>query len=379
MRRLAPSFAFLLCLGAAGAVAQTPAPSATTSPPPAFKTTMDALAGVLATVLPDALQRGPVDEARAARLKDGIAALQSVSHALSAMPGTALPDADPTLGIVMGELMRSIDDVEKSRPDRLPQTALSLASTCIACHTRTKAPSINAGLAPVDAGLDKDVRADIYAATRRFDDARRAYKAVAFDETFAAREPWRWERAVRRGLALEVRVMDDPVAAEALAGQVLATSTAEALWPAADAWQRDLRAWQRERGSDDGFGRAARLMNLAVGQRMAGDASAEVLFLRATGALHATLAKAGTLTRAEKAQALAWLGIAYENLTDLGVWGLFLFYDAACVEALPHTPLSRSCFARYERATLELFSGNSGAPLTGEMKQKLETLRRLSR
>ena len=71
--------------------------------------------------------------------------------------------------------------------------------------------------------------------------------------------------------------------------------------------------------------------------------------------------------------------MAYESLTDLDVWGLFLFYDAACIGALPHTALARSCFARYERATLELFSGNSGAPLPAVMKQRLEALRRKAR
>lgn len=382
MRR---SLALIACLLSLPAVAGEPAPTsapATTMTTTGFRANMDALAGVLATVLPDALQRGPVDVGRATRLKTGIAALQQVSHALSALPGTALPDADPTLGIVMGELLRSVDDVDHSRPDRLPQTALSLASTCIACHTRTKAPSLEVGLAPVDAGLDPDVRADIYAATRRFDDARRSYRDAVFDEGFAAKEPWRWERAVRRGLALEVRVHDDAKVASELVAQVLATPTAEALWPAADAWQRDLLAWRHERADDAdlGFARAARLMNLAIVQRRpGGDASAEVLFLRASAALHGALSSMTTLSPAERAQALAWLGIAYENLTDLDVWGLFLFYDAACVEALPHTPLARSCFARYERASLELFSGNSGAPLPAPMKQKVEALRRKAR
>jgi hypothetical protein len=371
----------LVCLPAVASEATT-TETTTSAPAPAFRANMHALAGVLASLLPDALQQGQVDDARAARLKSGIAALQQVSHALSAIPGTALPDADPTLGIVMGELMRSVDDVEHSRPDRLPQTALSLASTCIACHTRTKAPSVDAGLAAVDGTLDPDVRADIFAATRRFDDARRAYRDVVFDEVFAAKEPWRWERAVRRGMALEVRVHDDAKAASALVAQVLATPTAESLWPAADAWQQDLLAWRLERvdDADRGFARAARLMNLAIEQRRPdGDASAEILFLRASAALHQALSSATTLTPAERAQALAWLGIAYENLTDLDVWGLFLFYDAACVEALPHTPLARSCFARYERAILELFSGNGGAPLPAAMKQKVEALRRKAR
>ena len=351
---------------------------------------MDALAGVLASVLPDALQRGPVDEARAARLTAGIAALQQVSHSLSALPGTALPDADPTIAIVMGELVRTVDDVDHSREDRLPQTALSLASTCIACHTRSPAPSLAAGASPVDKALATDIRADIYAATRRFDEARAAYRSVVFDEGFAENEPWRWERAVRRALALEVRVHDDAVAASALAAQVLATPSAEALWPAADAWQRDLLAWRREqaagpdhhenRHDGDDFDRAARLMNQALQEpRRRGDAVAEVLLLRATAQLHRVLASSPARSPMQRAQALAWLGVAYEQLTELDVWGLFLLFDAACVEALPHTPLSRSCFARFERATLELFSGTGGTALPPATKQRLEALRKQAR
>jgi hypothetical protein len=364
--------------------------TAPTTAPTAFRGSMDALALVLARLLPDALRGGPVDAERAARLRGDIAALQQVSHALVTLPGAVLPDADPTVGIVMGELARAVDDVALSHADRLPQTALSLASTCIACHTRSKAPSLAGSVVPLDAAIPEDVRADIAAATRRFDDARAIYREVVFDEAFAAREPWRWERAVRRALALEVRVYGDPASSSSLAAQVLATPSAEALWPAADAWQRDLLAWRRERaaGGDhtgdrtdgDDFDRAARLMNQALQeQRRLGDASAEVLLLRASAALHRVLSSSAARPPAQRAQALAWLGVAYEQLTELDVWGLFLSFDAACVETLPQTPLSRSCFARYERATLELFSGTGGTSLPPATKTRLEALRRKAR
>jgi hypothetical protein len=245
-----------------------------------------------------------------------------------------------------------------------------------------------AGVAPVDETLAPDVRADIYAATRRFDDARAAYRSVVHDEAFAETEPWRWERSVRRALALEVRVHDDAAAASSIAAQVLVTPSAEALWPAADAWQRDLLAWRREQADDgsgaadrvDDFDRAARLMNQALrAQRRRGDASAEVLLLRASAALHRFLSSSAAHPPAQRAQALAWLGVAYEQLTELDVWGLFFLFDAACIEALPHTPLARSCFARYERATLELFSGTGGTALPPATKQQLEALRRKAR
>lgn len=356
------------------------APHARAEPTPVFRGNMDALAAVLATLLPDALDQRPVDDARAGRLRDGIRALRSVAHTLGVMKAADLPDADPTIGIVLAELGKTADDVARSKPDRLPQTALEVVSACIACHTRTAGPPARIALAPVDAKLPADVRADILAATRRFDEARVAYNSVVFDEAFAARDAWRWERAVRRSLALEVRVADDAKGAAAIVEQVLGTPTAEALWPAASGWQRDVKLWRKETTPEAPFARAARLMNDAVqNRRPAGDASAEILFLRATAALHTLLGTTTTLSKPERAQALAWLGIAYENLIELDVWGLYLSYDAACVDNAPHTPLARTCFARYERAALELFSGNGGAPLPVEMQQRVDELRARAR
>jgi hypothetical protein len=70
---------------------------------------------------------------------------------------------------------------------------------------------------------------------------------------------------------------------------------------------------------------------------------------------------------------------AYEQLTELDVWVLFLLYDGACVEAAPHTPLARGCFERYERATRERWSGNSGAPLPDDVAVDVARLRALAR
>ena len=84
----------------------------------------------------------------------------------------------------------------------------------------------------------------------------------------------------------------------------------------------------------------------------------------------------GPLLRRGPARAFGGLGGRPSSLVgDRGLRAV----QGACVEALPHTPLARSCLARYERATLELFSGNSDAPLPAAMKQKLEALRRKAR
>jgi len=373
MIRRAALASLMLCLA-------TPAVAADAPPPVAFRATMDALAAVLTTLLPEALDRRPVDEARAARIKESVASLERVTGELARLHGADLPDADPTLGVIFGELGRAVADVRKSKPDRLPQTALSVASTCLACHTRAASVSKDIGLGPVDARLDGDVRADILVATRRFDDARRAYRGVVFDEAFATAQPWRFERAARRALALEVRVMEDPAQAKAIAVRVLETPSAEALWPAADAWRADLSDWSSEPKDEPPLARAARLMNDALAERTPrGDAQNEVLFLRATAAIHSALSSSSPMTLLERAQALSWLGIAYGALAELDVWGLFLAFDAACVEAAPKTALARSCLARYERAVVELYGGTGGVTLPPEQEQQLRVLRRTAR
>jgi mono/diheme cytochrome c family protein len=359
----------------------TSTPGTTAAPAASFLRQMDMLAGVLGALLPDALNQGPVDAARAQRLRDGVGALQGVAHDLGAMSASLLPDADPSLGLLLTELNRAVDDVDRSRPDRLPQTALSLASTCIACHTRTAGRAAPPGLADVDAALPADVRADILTATRRFPEARAAWRDVVFDEDFARNERWRWERAVRRALAVEVRVASDARGAARLVEQVLATPGADVLYTAASAWRADVAAWRAETAPEAPYAQAARLMNEVVRRHTpAGDASDDIVLLRATSTLHALLATApATLTPTARAQALAWLGIAYERLTDLDVWGVFLFYDAACVEAAPHTALASSCLARFERAALELYAGNAGGPLPSDIARRLQHLRSLAR
>jgi hypothetical protein len=361
---------------------------------------MTALATLLGKAMPDALAPGPVDDVRAARLRAGVTGLSTVTKHLQALPGAARPDADPTIPLLLGELSRTLDDVARARPERLPATTLALASTCVACHTRGAAGVRHAGAvvgADDDlAGLAADVRADVLVAARRFDAAAAAYRAVVFDEDFAAAEPWRWERAVRRGLALAVRVDDDPAVARALAARALATPSAEVLWPAAETWLAHIDEWRRERGEAASppssslsssslapLAQARRLVARAEAHpRLLGDAAHEVLWLRATAALHRALAGSASsppVVGPERAEALALLGLAYERLPELDVWGVFQLYDAACVEAAPHTPLARGCFQRFERAARESWSGNSGAPLPADVQATVDRLRALAR
>lgn len=359
-------------------------------PSKAWLARMDALAGALGQLLPDVLAAparpgDKLDPARAERLRTNAKALAALAHDLTKIDPRHLPDADPTVPLLARELQGALEDVKRADPtsEHLRDSAFLVAATCIACHTRTDAgaPRPRLTLPPVDPALPRWLQADVLAATRRLEPARAAYRDVVKDEELAARDPTSWERAVKRALVLEVRVARDPATALALVEQVLHTPAGEPLWADAAGWKRSLKAWVREGArptTKEGlYAKAQKLMDEARSQQGApADASTDILYLRATATLHELLATSPPPDM--RAQALAWLGLAYEALRDLDVWSLYLLYDEACVEAAPGSVIAAECFERLERGLLEEHSGNSGQPLPDDIAARVHRLRALA-
>ncbi|MCC7070382.1 MAG: hypothetical protein IT383_03610 [Deltaproteobacteria bacterium] len=346
---------------------------------------MDALAVSIAALLPEVAMPTPTDvAARAARderLRQHTRALAALAHGVAT--SRRLPDGDPTVALLSSELEASVAELSKRDGERLRDAAFVVAATCIGCHTRTDrgAPRPRASLAPVDSKLPAWLRADVLAATRRFQEARIAYRAAVADERFAEREPLLWERAVKRAMVLDVRVARDPQGALALVERVLATPGAQPLWQDAVGWRGSLRRWAAEKPKPDSLAeleaQAQRLLDEAAGLERTPDGSgADVLYLRATAALHELLARDPPAP--VRAVALAGLGLAYEKLKDVDIWALYATYDEACIEAAPHSLLAGECFERLERALKEDYLGNSGGALPADVAAKLTRLRALA-
>jgi hypothetical protein len=351
---------------------------------------MDALAVAITDLLPLLEKDRSWDVAKEERVRADLRTLHGVAHDLgtvAAPPGgpaqkSKLPDRDPTIPLLVRELNRALDSAEKAKGDKLRADAHLVVATCIGCHTRSDlgAPKPRTSL-PAPKNLEPWLRADVLLATRRFADARTTYKDVVFDEALAHKEPTLWERAVKRALVVEVRTARDPKRALELVERVLNTPAGEPLWADAAEWQRDLKTWAKEPPASDDtqelYRLASRLMDEAsLKERPPGDSGSDILYLRATGHLHALLAR--TLDAPMRAQAVAWLAIAYEALRDLDVWSLFLLYNEACIEAAPHSSLAKECFERWERNTLIEETGNSGAPLPADKSERRKRLKALA-
>ena len=365
-----------------------PAPKAPAQKPEvdaAWVARMDALAVSLAAILPEVAMPSPTDAAaRAARderLRQHARALAGLSHGVA--NAQRLPDSDPTLPLLSARLESSVAELQKREGDRLRDAVFVVAATCIGCHTRTDrgAPRPRASLAPVDPKLPAWLRGDVLAATRRFQEARAAYRVAVADELLAEREPMLWERAVKRALVLDVRVARDPKAALEVVEQVLATPAGKPLYEDAVGWRGSLRRWQKEAERPDSpaelEAKAERFLDEAASIERTPDGSgADILYLRATAALHELLTREPA--PAARAQALAGLGLAYEKLKDVDVWALYATYDEACIVAAPHSLLAGECFARLERAMKEDYLGNGGGALPVDIDAKLTSLRALS-
>ena len=361
---------------------------------------MDAMAMTLAALSPLLVDRAPWTPAEEQRVRAGMTSLQGVAHSLIAGGGRGFPDQDPTLPLLARELSHALDDSQRATGEQLQGDARLAVATCIGCHTRadlpgsTRPPQQQQTLPPVTVA-EPWLKADVLLATRRFSEARVAYRAVVEDEAFAQQNPYLWERAVKRALVLEVRTAADARGARALVDQVINMPGGESLARDAAHWQRDISAWLAEQptaadavstastvdavgaGQAALFARADALMAQAGEQSQApGDSSSDILYLRATAMLHRLLAR--PVDAAHKARALSHLAVAYEALRELDVWSLYLVYNEACIEAAPHTAVAASCYERLERSLFVENTGSAGGPLPGREQARLTRLKPLA-
>jgi hypothetical protein len=366
-----------------GFASSTPARA---EPDNAWVAHMDALALSIATLLPELDANAPQSDESDEHIRAELKVLSSLAHSVSMVNASRRPDADPTIPLLARELDRTFADATHARRDHLRDDAAVAVAACFACHTRSSigAARPRTQLPALDEKLSPFVKADVLAATRRFDDAAAAYDAVIRNEDLAERDPVLWERAVKRALALTVRTQQDPRAARAIVDVVISSPAGAPMWSDAAQWKRDIAAWMnekpasRDRTAEALDAQAERLMSQAELRALTpSDASADILYLRATATLHEALAKG--VPADMKPQALASLGIAYEALRDIDIWAIYLAYDEACIESAPHSKLAGECYTRLERGTYIERRGNSGAPFDDDDQKRLARLRDLSR
>lgn len=312
----------------------------------------------------------------------------SLAHAVKTSTGEA-PDADASIAILSDQFASASNQALRALKSGQREYARTLLRTmtgyCISCHTRNATgPSFQAAsAAPLLKSLKDVERADYYAAIRQFDQALSEYERIASIPRKAESYSPEWERAVRSGLAIAIRVKKDPDRALRLVDRVLLSPTAPLyLKTQANQWKVNLSTWKltpppKLASDEDRFKYAITLLAAAKSQQAyPADRSADVLYLRASAIVHDLLSASPNGPYA--ADALFLAGISYEVLRDSTPWDIQDFYYLACIAKAPHTERARQCFTRYEQSVYFGYTGSGGIQLPSDTLKQLKELDRLS-
>jgi hypothetical protein len=303
--------------------------------------------------------------------------------------GAPAPDADPSVQIIASQFANEAKHAAKTlqwgHRAYARDILRSMSGYCMACHTRSGGPGFaGADVSSTLKELKALERADYFASTRQFDAALSEYEKILDDAEAAKSKPFEWERAARSSLAIAVRVKKDPERALSIVERISSASKAPFfLKEQANQWKASLNAWKAEPSvrpqSEEGY-RAQALQLIAQArelQKFPADRSADILYLRASSAVHDLLSFAPKGKYSTEALYLA--GLCYEVLEDLNLWDMHEFYYLACIHKSPHSQEARRCFRHYEQSVYMGFTGSSGTSLPSEIEEKLQFLDKLSR
>ncbi|MGE0616426.1 MAG: hypothetical protein AB7P04_12370 [Bacteriovoracia bacterium] len=310
-----------------------------------------------------------------------------LAHDLKAKPDLTA-DLDPGVRIIAelfsAETVHAYRALKGGHRAYARDVLKSATNYCMACHTRSQGPSFQGALsAKAFAPLKPYEQAILLASTRQFDGALEEFTRVVKDANASKSDLYAWEKSVRSGLAIAVRVKQDPSAALAIVDQVLKTPTVPLfLKESATQWKKSLNAWQSEPNSqattEEGYyQKAIRFLSEARAlQRYPLDRSADILYLRASAAIHDMLRTAPNGKHVTEGLYLA--GLAYEVLSDLSLPDLHEFYFLACIQSAPHSEFARRCFERYEQDVIYGYTGSAGTDIPDDIQGKLRRLDALS-
>ncbi len=322
----------------------------------------------------------------AKKIEKNVEKLSKLAHSLNGKDVQS-PDLDPSIQLIAKLFADETDQayltLTSGYRGYARKSLKGLTTYCLACHTRSNSgPSFQftaSNSAPLIDSLKSLDKADYLASVRQFDRALEEYQRLIQDEKFAKETPFEWEKAIRSSLALSVRVKKDADLALKIVELTLKSPRVPYfLKEQATAWKQSLTAWKAEKPAqlkyeEDYFREAKRLSEAAkAAQKYPTDRSADMLYLRATSAVHDLLGFSPNGKYA--ADGLYLAGVAYEVLGNMNLNEMHEFYYLSCIYKVPHTEKARQCFRNYEESVYFGYTGSSGTHLPEKVRSRLDQL-----
>jgi hypothetical protein len=321
------------------------------------------------------------------KIEQNAARLAKLAHSLKSKEVQS-PDLDPSIQLIASLFAEEADHAYLTltsgyRP-YARKTLRAMTTYCVACHTRSNSgPSFqfisSNQTTPLIESLKNVEKADYFASVRQFDRALAEYDQIIQDVKYSAENPFEWEKAVRSALAISVRVKKDPNHALAIINHALATPKIPYfLKDQAAQWKQSLEAWKSEKSvkltsENEYYAEASRLVVAAKAkQKFPADRSADIIYLRASSAVHDLLGFAPNGKLA--ADGLYLAGLCYEVLDNMNLNEMNEFYYLSCILKAPHSERSRECFRSYESSVYFGYTGSSGTHLPEKVRERLDRL-----
>ncbi len=330
------------------------------------------------------------DSANRTEILDRLNYFAKAAHSVDANMGKPFLGDDLlirfSLANLQADLTRAVRSYEAGQMDYSRAVVKGSLNHCFRCHSVTSVGSKAAwnleGLHALN--LSPIEKADLLVATRRYDEAFKFMESQLSSAEFQKKYSLDYESFLRRYMALAVRIDKTPERALKELKVIMEKGQVPSyVLEQATGWRTSLENWTKEsrpsaktpnqifKNVKDRFKQAERI------QKYAKDHAGDVEYLRATLMLHDGLRTMGSPK--DQAQALFYLGKAYEVLDELGSWNLNESYYEACIQAAPKSTLAHTCYDRLEASLLMGYSGSSGVHLPPEERQRLKKLKTLTR
>lgn len=328
------------------------------------------------------------DPANEQAVKKSLANFTSSMHSIKPEMGKKFLGPDPLLDYSLeqmrADINRATDAFNAGQVEYSRTVAKSVVNHCFRCHSLTDEGSRarwdvsafqNLSLTPLE-------KTDLLVAARDYEGAKSYLESMLNSSDFAQNYQFEYEGALRRYLAIMLRIKKDP---ETVIREIDKISQkSEVPYYVQEqmvGWRKSLSAWSKEskKPSKASLLDQAKL-RIKTGHAMqsyAKDHSGDVEFIRATGLLHEYLTSSKKLAADMLAETYLLLGESYEVIDEMGYWNLHEVYYESCIKAAPKSKAAKSCFQRLQSSVYMGYSGSSGVHVPQNEKQRLQQLKSL--
>lgn len=316
-------------------------------------------------------------------IKDSLKKIAAASSKVNHSPMTVMND--PTLAFISFDFKQQISNVENAfingKKDFARFELLKMTQFCVECHTQTnKGPSFGySQFAKKIEALPPVTQAEVYVATRRFDDALKSYEAFFKQTDVDWDAQLRAEMATHNAMSILIRYKRDPAATLAFLEKVeKATFVPVYLKQLIPIWRSDIQKWTKESKASKPSLAIVKMWIERSNSRVFeyGRLGSEVWNQLAISYLHEFLDN--IKFKQHKADVLWMLGTSYINGLNSYQSSLGEKYLEVCIRTFPNSFSAHRCYFKLEEYVYDTNSGSAGTFLSIEDDRRLKELKKMS-